>query len=293
LFGAALGASVGCARLGVTSDGSSVSGGQPNRGWLLDGRRIADEGDGFVTHEQWRSRGLRFGTDELLDLLIHVARTIAPLTAPIRLGIADLSRLGGGPADPYHRSHQSGRDVDLLLYLIDETGRPYESSMMRALGDDGVAADGSKHRLDVPRTWQLIRALISAPERNVQYLFLYEPLSLLLLDHARSIDEPPWLVDLARIALLEPSGAPHNDHLHVRVFCSPHDVEGDCREFGNMQLRDKQLNGATIWASVHSQLLRQLPLAGPSLLAWRPDRNSLSANSAAAAEPFRTGVGSP
>lgn len=255
-----------CAPLGVTSDGTSVSGGQPNRGWLLDGRRLADDGDGFVSPPIWRNRGLRFGTDELIALLTGAARQIAATNAPIRLAVADMSFDGGGPAYSHHRSHQNGRDADLLLYMLDERGCPYQSDAMVPLDDDGLATDGSRRRLDVPRTWQLVRALVASPERNVQYLFLNETLIQLLLDHARAIDEPPWLLDLARQALLEPTGAPHPDHLHVRIFCAPGDLDIGCRELGNLSLLDKRFEGAELDEhDVPAQLLGRIPVIGAAL----------------------------
>lgn len=257
-----------CAPLGVVGDGSSVSGGQPNRGFLLDGHRLADEGDGFVSPTQWRLRGLRYGTDEMIGLLTGAARGIAKDNAPIRLAVADMSFPSGGPAYTHHRSHQSGRDADLLLYMLDGAGRPYASDQMTVLGDDGLATDGSGHRLDVARTWRLVRALITSPEHNVQYLFLNEPLIQLLLDYARSVDEPAWLLELARVALLEPSGAPHPDHLHVRIFCSPRDVDVGCRELGNLALLDKDFDGTALPRQLESELLRGLPVTGGSLLAW-------------------------
>lgn len=235
-----------------------MSGGQPNRGWLLDGQRLADDGEGFITPPQWRTRGLRYGTDELVGLLTSAARELWPTNAPVRLGIADLSRTSGGPATPYHRSHQNGRDVDLLLYLRDAAGRAHEANVMLQLGDDGVARDGSKRALDVERTWRLVRALVTSPQHNVQYIFLYEPLSLLLLDHARAQEEPSWLVELARRALLEPSGAPHDDHLHVRIFCSSEDEGVGCTDFGNLALQDKRQRTAIRWRGVLAERLRRL-----------------------------------
>lgn len=259
---------VACAPLGVVGDGSSVSGGQPNRGFLLDGRRLADEGEGFVSPAQWRLRGLRYGTDELISLLTGAAREIAEANAPVRLAIADMSFPSGGPAYTHHRSHQNGRDADLLLYMLDATGRPYVSDRMTPLGDDGVATDGSGNRFDVARTWRLIRALVTSPERNVQYLFLNEPLIQLLLDHARDIDEPPWLIELARLALLEPTGAPHPDHLHVRIFCAPSDLDVGCLELGNLTLLDKDFRGPSLPRQLESELLHKLPITGGSLIAW-------------------------
>ena len=106
-----LGAS--CAELGVISDGTSISMGKPQRGWLVDGARIPDKGEGFFTRSTWTSRGNRYGTDELVDLLTAVSRRMATRFKQ-RLVIADLSRKRGGEAYEWHRSHQSGRDVDLL-----------------------------------------------------------------------------------------------------------------------------------------------------------------------------------
>lgn len=271
-----------CASLGVVGDGSSVSGGQPNRGWLIDGHRLADEGEGFVSPAQWKLRGLRYGTDEMVGLLTGAARQIAAANAPMRLAVADMSFPAGGPAHTHHRSHQNGRDADLLLYMLDASGRPYASDKMTPLDDNGRATDGSGHQLDVPRTWQLVRALVTSPERNVQYLFLNEPLIQLLLDHARAIDEPPWLLELARLALLEPSGAPHPDHLHVRVFCAPNDVDVGCRELGNLALLDKDFGGVDLSSQLNAELLRRLPIAGSGLVAWRMTNPSATLGAAGA-----------
>lgn len=258
-----------CAPLGVISDGTSVSGGQPNRGWLLDGRRLADDGEGFFAPPTWKARGLRYGSDEMVALLTGAARQIAKTNHPIRLGVADISYDGGGPAYSHHRSHQSGRDADLLLYMLDAAGRPYQSTAMTPVDAEGLATDGSRHRLDVPRTWQLVRALVTSAERNVQYLFLDEVLIQLLLDHARAIDEPPWLLDLARQALLEPTGAPHPDHLHVRIYCAPTDLAVGCQELGNLTLLDKRLADRARWNPLAALLVHRLPAIAAGLLARR------------------------
>lgn len=271
---AALALTQACTPLGVVGDGTTVSGGRANRGWLLDGRRLADEGEGFVTPAVWRTRGLRYGTDELVGLLTTTARSLAKDNAPVRLAIADLSHPGGGRASPHHRSHQSGRDVDLLLYLRDARGRATEATQMLGLGEDGVARDGSGHSLDAARTWRLVRALITSPVANVQHIFLYEPLSLVLLDHARAMGEPDWLVELARRTLFEPPGAPHDDHLHVRVYCSPADAAVGCTDFGNLDLLAKDSRaripaGALPLRAVLAAALRSAVATSGVALAWR------------------------
>jgi hypothetical protein len=52
----------------------------------------------------------------------------------------------------------------------------------------------------------------------------------MLLDHARAIGEPEGLIDLAAASMSQPSdSAPHNDHMHVRIYCPP--GEPTCRDY--------------------------------------------------------------
>jgi penicillin-insensitive murein DD-endopeptidase len=227
----------GCAELGVITDGTSLSVGQPNRGYLLEGVRIPDRGEGFVTREVWRMRDNRFGTDELIDLLTAVGRRMHVHARDVRLVVADLSGRGGGEQLAFHRSHQSGRDVDLLYYARDASGKPFEPEAMQAFNAAGRATDGSGVTLDVPRTWLLVKELLTAPEAMVQWVFMYEPIAKRLVEHAESLGEPAWLVARARKAMRQPSAsARHDDHMHVRVYCSATDRAYGCVDIGPMEL---------------------------------------------------------
>jgi penicillin-insensitive murein DD-endopeptidase len=227
----------GCAELGVISDGTSISVGKPNRGHLVDGVRLPDRGDGFVTREVWRTRGNRFGTDELVDLLTAVGRRMESHARDARLVVADLSGRGGGERLAFHRSHQSGRDVDLLFYTRDAAGKPIEPEAMQRFNAAGHAADGSGITLDVPRTWLLVKELLTAPEAVVQWVFVYEPIAKRLIEHAERTGEPEALLARARKALRQPSAvARHDDHMHVRVYCSAADRAYGCVDIGPMEL---------------------------------------------------------
>jgi penicillin-insensitive murein endopeptidase len=227
----------GCAELGMISDGGSVSRGRTNGGRIVEPSAMPDEGDGFRTPMIWRARGYRFGTDELVDLLVGAGRRVAAALPGGKLAVADLSPLRGGRSRQ-HQSHQSGRDVDLLFYVTDPVGVPLDVEVMRKFGPGGVSTDdrwvkGAPLRFDVPRNWELVKALLTAPEAEVQYIFVYEPLALLLLDHARASGEPDSLVELARSALVQPGdAAPHDDHFHVRIFCSESDADLGCVDRG-------------------------------------------------------------
>ena len=236
LIGSVLG---GCAELGVITDGTSISVGRPNRGYLVDARRLPDRGQGYTTRPVWLARGNRFGTDELVDLVTGVARRMATQVRGVKLVVADLSgRRGGGErARAFHRSHQSGRDADLLYYMRDAAGKPFEADAMHVFDAQGVAKDGSGITIDVPRTWLLVKELVVAPEAPVQYIFMYEPIAQLLLEHAAKIGEPEALIARARKTLRQPGdSARHDDHMHVRVYCARGDRAYGCVDIGPMEL---------------------------------------------------------
>ena len=74
--------------------------------------------------------------------------------------------------------------------MRDKDGKPFEPDAMHVFDDRGRAHDASGLTLDVPRTWLLVKELSTAPEAPVQWIFMYEPIAKLLLDHAAEIDEP-------------------------------------------------------------------------------------------------------
>jgi penicillin-insensitive murein endopeptidase len=256
----ALLALAGCAELGVISDGSSISVGRPSGGRLIDGRRLPDRGEGFTTQETWRQRGNRYGTDELLDLITGVGRRMTAHFRDVRLVVADLSGDGGGESRRWHRSHQSGRDVDLVYYMRGPDGKPFEADAMRVFDRNGDAVDKSGITVDVPRTWLLVKELVTAHEATVQWVFMYEPIATKVLEHAVARGEPEELIARARLTLKQPGdSAPHNDHMHVRVYCAERDRAFGCVDFGPTELlalreAERQQNGdiATVVAALIS-----------------------------------------
>ena len=227
----------GCAELGLVTDGTSVSVGRPSNGYLVDAKRLADSGEGYKTQAIWRTRGNRYGTDELLDLITGVGRRMSRQVKDVKLVVADLSSQGGGAARAWHRSHQSGRDADLVYYMRGPDGKPWEADAMRVFDTTATAKDGSGITVDIPRTWLLVKELVSAPEARVQWVFMYEPIAAKLLAHATQIGEPEALIARARKTLKQPGdSARHDDHLHVRVYCADRDRTFGCVDIGPMEL---------------------------------------------------------
>src|SRR5262249_35491875 len=155
------------------------------------------------------------------DALVRSARAVLRELPGGTLGIADLSPRGGG-ATIKHKSHENGRDVDLIYFAVDERGRPLRpADAMIQYGPDGVSRPwGKEHpedpapqsgwqptprRFDVARNWLMVRALLDDPEVEVQWIFIAEPLRQLLLDHARQRGEPEDVVERAEWVLHRPT----------------------------------------------------------------------------------------
>src|SRR5262244_1797739 len=112
-----------------------------------------------------------------------------------------------------------------------------EADAMRVFAGNGVARDGSGITIDIPKTWLLVKELVTAPEAAVQWVFMYEPIAARLIAHAEASGEPEELIARARQAMKQPGdSARHDDHMHVRVYCSQGDRAFGCVDSGPMEL---------------------------------------------------------
>jgi penicillin-insensitive murein endopeptidase len=233
-----------CVGPGFFTDGTSVSVGAFNHGVLRRGRALPVEGEGFVVPNLWRARDARYGTDEVVLAIERAARRVRREYPGGTLGVGDLSPKGGGDSK-LHRSHENGRDADLIWYAVDEKAQPVlpVDSMPRYGADlqarpplptEGVVyGPFSPRRFDVKRNWALVRALLEDPRMEVQYLFCHEQLRQRMLAFARSIGEEPDLLDRAEALLHQPGDSlPHDDHLHLRAFCARDDRALGCQDRG-------------------------------------------------------------
>lgn len=219
----------------------SVSCGSANRGALYGGAAVPEAGPGFVTPEPWRERGARFGTDELVSLITRSAASVARRHPGGVLAVADLSRPAGGPA-VHHRSHQSGRDVDLIYYAIDRAGDPFPpDEHMAAFGLDGratsaespVAAAHIEERFfDLARNWALVESLATDADVRVERVFMADKVRGWLLAYAAATGVAEPVVARVRAVIGRPTDSTeHHDHMHVRIACSGEDAAlGRCSD---------------------------------------------------------------
>jgi penicillin-insensitive murein endopeptidase len=188
-----------------------------------DAVELPERGEGF---ERYRAQGeYNWGQPGLVRGIVEAARVVHetfPGGAPLLIG--DISARHGGKISR-HQSHRSGRDVDLLWYVTTPDGASVKNPSFVHLGADGLArvpGRGGYVQLDVPRQWLLIKSLLSSRAMDVQWLYSSSIVEALIVDYARAKHEDPELIWRAQNVMLEPADSlPHDDHLHLRVACSP------------------------------------------------------------------------
>ena len=190
----------------------SESIGRADRGSLAHGIVVPPH-PGFIVRQRTRAYMTQDAADQLLHAfdVLHDNDQDAP-----RVEIHDASRPHGGPLDQ-HRSHQSGRDVDIGYFLT----RCGATCAHRRL---------HPRDLNAARQWRLIETWLR--EGSVEYIFIDHALQEPLYEAAREAG--------ATRAQLQawfqwPRGADvrygtirhvplHADHMHVRFNCANGDA---------------------------------------------------------------------
>jgi hypothetical protein len=169
----------------------------------------------------------------MMDLLVETAERVASQHPGTVVQLGNVGRRYGGDI-PYSVSHNSGRDADLAFLATDPKGRPALLPDLLRFDEHGrsVAFNGY-YRFDVARNWSLVRSLVLSSKAQLQYIFISDPLRAMLLEHARKSGENPGIVRRAATLLRQPGPSiPHNDHFHLRIYCSRFDVGGGCDHTG-------------------------------------------------------------
>lgn len=191
-------------------NGPSMSVGSVTAGSLESPCRIAASGPGYVSTNK---NG--YGTDETVALLQWAALQMAqqfPGSPPLVIGA--ISKPEGGYYPP-HKSHQSGRDVDLGYPRVDKGARQF------------LPTDAGS--VDTERLWALLDAWLASG--RLAFVFMdYDLQAVLyqdLLDGGYSeaqldaLFQYPAPRSTAKGLIRHAAG--HADHLHVRFRCPESD----------------------------------------------------------------------
>ena len=202
--------------------------GVPHQGMITNAVPLPRRGEGYAL---LRRNDRNYGNPRLVAAIQEAARAVKRARpGGGRLMIGDMSARWGGQASG-HVSHRTGRDADLLILIETPEGRPIDSPGFVRFGPDGLGQveKGKFVRVDLEREWQLVKALVTSKVANVQWLFFARWLEALVIEYARARGEDEELVWYAESVLLQPGdSAAHDDHLHLRIACTPDEAVAGC-----------------------------------------------------------------
>jgi len=203
----------------LTGEGQSL--GAPWAGRLQHATQLPP-GEGYVIRRPARSFGTAT-TVEIVERAIDATREAFPDQHVLAVG--DISAESGGTITQ-HRSHQSGRDIDIGLFYLEQPAG-YPASFVHA----------DQSNLDCAATFKLLESFLASANEDggVQMIFLDFDVQGILyawaLDHGvserrleRIFQYPHGRGSSEGIVRHEPN---HDNHMHVRFQC-PSDDSG-CR----------------------------------------------------------------
>ena len=238
---------------------SSTSIGGPNDGHIEGAVALPESGPGFRSNPRRPNATAFHGTAEMVQALVRAAAAVDEALPGGELLINDLGLPEGGPI-AHHGSHRAGRDVDVLFYLIDRHGQPMESvgAFLDARGrgfdfkDLADPRDDVLVRMDLPRTWRFVQALLEGPHADdVQRIFIVEHLRTLLLGQAERARAPAAIRARFADITCQP-GYPHDDHLHIRFHCTVEDMAAGCEDTPPVYAwRRAQLHALDLTPAIH------------------------------------------
>jgi penicillin-insensitive murein endopeptidase len=213
----------------------STSVGSPSNGRILGSVALPLSGPGFRFNSR-RDSSARYATVEVVSAIERAAARVQTQFTDSELVVNDLSLAEGGRI-AHHGSHRAGRDADILFYLRASDGTP-TPSVGAPIDPQGIGfdfkelsdpSDDLRVHFDAQRTWSFVAALLEDPDARVQRVFVVEHLRAALLAEAQRAGAKPETVAQFEAVTCQPS-YPHDDHLHVRWFCSFEDLASGCQD---------------------------------------------------------------
>ncbi len=170
-----------------------------------------------------------WGLPELVHALQRASIKVAKKHRNSVMLVGDLSGRTGGFLER-HGSHQTGRDADVGLYVMNSKGKPVNVRHFVAFDATGKGRELPWAMFDEARNWDLVEALLTDDKASVRYLFISNPLRAKLLAQAAKKHATREMIARAAAAMMSPPEADvHDDHIHVRIAC-PESMRGVCIE---------------------------------------------------------------
>jgi len=209
----------------------SLSLGNTNGGRLVGGVALPLDGEGFAVFPHMRERNTNWGNPGIVGAIERATRAVAERFPGSVLGVGNMGFAEGGKI-PWSVSHQAGRDADLGIYALDSRGQRVDLERMLPFSEDGTAG-GGRYLFDTERNLALALALVQDAEVQVQWIFIADWLKARMIDEALRQNVPGELIARLEAVLRQPSDSnPHQDHFHVRIYCTVAERLEGCRDRG-------------------------------------------------------------
>lgn len=201
---------------------------------------VGDTRDGYLIHGQLLptpslsirqlpvqyERGIAYATTEFIKLMTDTAAAMQKKYPGTIMYMGNMSAMEGGDI-PYSVSHNAGRDGDIAFYYKDENGKfahpdnLYKiNRRLQAQTKDGLLT------FDLEKNTTLIETLITHPKIDVQFIFLAKYIrSAIYKELVQRGASEDLLLRFEKIVIIQ---AAHNDHFHVRTYCSNTDICAGC-----------------------------------------------------------------
>jgi penicillin-insensitive murein endopeptidase len=204
----------------------SLTVGCPNDGWQVRAKRLKP--NRYVKTKPG-SQERSYGHPALILMLERSAKDLQRVAPGSVLVVGDISDADGGPLAGHH-SHQSGRDADVVFYVLDQNGKSTILDHYVKFGSNGRALDGSGYVFDDWRNWLLVQSWVRDRRAGLSHIFISRALRQRLLTYAANQTAFAKYVPEVSVLLKQPEDAePHDDHFHVRISCPEGQTE-ICRE---------------------------------------------------------------
>lgn len=201
---------------------------------------IGDTRDGYLVHGKsvpspsltlrqlpvQYERGIAFATTEMIQLLVDTADVMQKKFPKTQMMLGNLGLRDGGDI-PYSVSHNSGRDADIGFYLRDDKGTSVRLPDLYKINRKfkTIGAD-AEYTFDLEKNATLIETLLMHPTIHVQFIFVAKHLRQALLRELIRRHGSSEIVDRFEQSVQNQSA--HDDHFHVRIYCSDADICAGC-----------------------------------------------------------------
>ncbi len=171
-------------------------------------------------------RGIAYGTTEFISLIESTAQVMQKKYPGTVMYLGNFCLPEGGDI-PYSVSHNSGRDGDIAYYLTDEQGRFAHPQNLHKINRRFVSREaGPKYTFDIEKNATLIETLLMQDKVPLQFIFVAKHLRSALRKELSTRANSEAI--LLRFDETVQELASHDDHFHIRIYCSNEDICAGC-----------------------------------------------------------------